>query len=174
MDERRRGRNVKYIQLFILAAVVAGMMFFSLPSQYEIVSEDAIYTLNGLQGESEFVSLNLEWITVDMRGDIRIEWDLAFRLNGVAVDIDFGLFFYDEYDERSYISEHTKAVGENETALYIGVLSGHEIAPYPRTSLDCLINSLHAFVNMNFGDGTRYDVTYPFNVQIRYQLIDRR
>lgn len=106
MDERREERSTKYIQLFILAAVVVGIMLFSVSHRGEVVSGETIRTIYRFEGETEFAFFNRGEITENIRGSISIEWSVFFRTYVVEADIDFGLFFYDEHGERHYVSEH--------------------------------------------------------------------
>ena len=153
-DKRRREINPKYIQFFILAALFFGFMFFIALSQpYESSTE------------SEFVSFDLDMITVTRQGDIRIAWDLSLGPYPMAANIYFGLFFYDEYGERVYISEYMQTVEEDEITHYIGVRSGHELLPYPLINLEYLANSLHAYANIAFYNGTSYGTIHLFDTE---------
>ena len=170
MDERRRGRNIKYIQIFILAAVVAGLMFLSVSPLGEAVSGDAIRTIYRFEGETEFAFFNRGEITENMRGSISIEWGLFFRTYVTEADIDFGLFFYDEHSERHYVSERERSLGYDERTRGIGVYNSF----FPnQINLDDLVSSLHAYVNIEFADGTSYNGVHRLRVEEHYRFGNR-
>jgi len=168
-DGNLKGINLKYIQLFILAAVVAGIMLISASPLGEVVSGEAIRTIYRFEGETEFAFFNRGEITENMRGDIRIEWGLAFRAYVTEAHIYFGLFFYDEYGERHYVNEHKSIKGEDQRTRSIGISDG-----LPSTvNFEYLINLLHAYVNIEFADGTSYNGVHRLRVEEHYRFGNR-
>ena len=170
LDKNRKDINSKYMQLFILVAVVVGFMFFSASPLGEMVSGDAIRTIYRFEGETEFAFFNGGEITENMQGDINIEWDLFFRTYVTEADIDFGLFFYNEHGERHYVSEHEVSLGYDERTRGIGIYNS---VFANRINLNDLVSSLHAYVNIAFADGTSYNGTHLLRVEEHYRFGDR-
>ena len=162
--EKKKGMNPKYIQFFVIAVVFFGFMYFIPTPGGNSPKGDAIHAVYSFSGDTDFLFFNSGVIVANMQGIVTIDWGLAFREDITAADINYGLFFYDEYGERRYISEHERNVRDDEMTRSIGIHNSLWLDQID-VSLAYLVDSLHAYVNIAFADGTNYDTVYHFSVR---------